>query len=149
MDGPSEIAATITPFGKGVIAATHLEMGQAYTNRSAPVLRDFLAALVKEIFPNPAVTVTGSHYVDVTLNRKKEMLIVNLVNAGGPHDNEKVMVHDEIPILGPLQIGIRMEKKPAKVMLQPENTIVHFTYRDGLIQCSVPTLKIHEMIVVE
>jgi hypothetical protein len=149
MDGPSEIAATITPFGKGEIAATHLEMGKTYTNRSAPVLRDFLAALVKEIFPNPAVTVTGSHYVDVTLNRKNEMLIVNLLNAAGPHDNEKVMVYDEIQPLGPLQIGIRKDKKPAKVMLQPENTILPFTYQDGLIQCSVPTLKIHEMIVIE
>ncbi len=149
MDGPSEIAATITPFGEGEIAVTHLELGKAYTNRSAPVMRDFLAALVREIFPQPVVTVSGSHYVDVTLNRKKEMLIVNLVNTAGPHDNEKVMVHDEIPSLGPLQIGIRTARKPAKVMLQPENKALPFTYRDGVIQCSLPVLKIHEMIVVE
>ena len=112
-------------------------------------MRDFLAALVREIFPNPAVTVTGSHYVDVTLNRKKEMLIVNLVNAAGPHDNEKVMVHDEIPPLGPLKIGIRVDKKPSSVTLQPENKELPFTYRDGLVQCSLPKLKIHEIIVIE
>jgi len=94
MEGPSEIAATITPFGKGEIAAIHLEMGKASQIRFAPVHRDFLAALVKEIFPNPMVTVKGSHYVDVTLNKKGGALILNLVNAAGPHDNEKVMAFD-------------------------------------------------------
>ncbi|MEI6276005.1 MAG: alpha-amylase family protein [Prolixibacteraceae bacterium] len=149
MDGPSEIAATITPYGKGAIAATQLEIGKAYANRTAPVLRDFLAGLVREVFPDPAVTVTGSHSVDVTLNRKNEMLIVNLVNAAGPHDNEKVMVHDEIPPLGPLHISISSPIKPQKVMLQPENEKLPFTYRDGIVQCTVAKLKIQEMIVIE
>ncbi len=149
MDGPSEIAATITPYGKGMLAATHLELGKAYTNRSAPVMRDFLASLVKEIFPEPAVSVTGSHYVDVTLNRKGGMKIVNLINASGPHDNEKVMVHDEITPLGPLKIKIRNESKPAKVTLQPENKILPFTYDKGFIYCTLPELGIHEMIVLE
>jgi len=149
MDGPSEIAATITPYGKGELAATHLEMGKAYTNRSAPVLRDFLAALVKEIVPKPMVTVTGSHYVDVTLNRKEGALILNLVNASGPHDNEKVMVHDEIPPVGPLKIALQLPSKPQKVMLQPENIPMTFTYRNGVLECSLPLLKIHEIVVIE
>ncbi|HEY5510342.1 MAG TPA: alpha-L-fucosidase [Prolixibacteraceae bacterium] len=149
MDGPSEIAATITPYGKGMIAATHLELGKAYVNRSAPVHRDFLAALVKELFPEPLVQVQGSHYVDVTLNKKNNILILNLINAAGPHDNEKVMVHDDIPPVGPLQVNIRVKAKPQKVTLQPENKQLLFTYRGGSIQCTVPSLKIHEMVVVE
>lgn len=149
MEGSSEIAATITPFGKGLIAATHLELGKVYTNRSAPVHRDFLAALVKELFPEPQVVVSGSHYVDVTLNKKNNLLILNLVNAAGPHDNEKVMVHDDIPPIGPLQITLRVPAKPKKVILQPENLQLPFTYREGAIQCTVPSLKIHEILVVE
>ena len=149
MDGPSEIAATITPYGKGEIAATHLEMGKASQIRFAPVHRDFLAALVKEIFPNPVVTVAGSHSVDVTLNRKGGALILNLVNAAGPHENEKVMAFDEIPPLGPLQIAINVSQKPGKVMLQPENIPVNYTFRDGVINLSLPVLKIHELIVIE
>ncbi len=149
MDGPSEIAATITSFGKGAIAATHFEMGKAYLNRSAPVFRDFLAALVKEIMPEQLVTVTGSHYVDVTLNRKGGMLIINLVNAAGPHDNEKVMVHDDIPVLGPLQITMKVSSKPSKVMLQPANIPLVYTYKKGAIHCSVPMLRIHNMVVVQ
>jgi len=149
MEGPSEIAATITSYGKGVIAATHLELGKASAIRSAPVHRDFLAALVREIFPNPMVKVTGSHYVDVTLNTKGGATILNLVNAAGPHDNEKVMAFDEIPAVGPLQVELQIAKKPTKVMLQPENIPLQYTYREGKLLCSIPVLKIHSIIVVE
>jgi hypothetical protein len=149
MEGPSEIAATITPYGKGVIAATHLELGKASAIRSAPVHRDFLAALMREIFPNPMVKVTGSHYVDVTLNRKGEALILNLVNTTGPHDNEKVMAFDEITPVGPLQIELKLTKKPNKVMLQPDNIPMQYTYREGVLHCSLPMLEIHSMVVIE
>ncbi|MCX6219559.1 MAG: alpha-L-fucosidase [Bacteroidia bacterium] len=149
MDGPSETAATITKYGKGEIAATYLELGKASAIRSAPVLRDFLASLVKEIFSEPLVTVTGSRNVDVTLNRKAGAMIVNLVNAAGPHENEKVLAFDEIPQVGPLEITLRQSEKPKKVMLQPANIPLPYSYRDGKVQCSVPLLKIHEMVVVE
>ncbi len=149
MEGPSEVAATITPYGKGVIAATHLELGKASAIRSAPVHRDFLAALVREIFPDPMVKVTGSHYVDVTLNRKGEALVLNLVNTTGPHDNEKVMAFDEITPVGPLQIELKLTKKPNKVMLQPDNIPMPYTYREGKLQCSLPMLKIHSLVVIE
>ena len=148
MEGPSEIAATITKYGKGEIAATHLEMGKASAIRSAPVLRDFLGALVNEIFPEPAVIVSGSHLVDVTLNKKGESLILNLVNVSGPHDNERVMAFDEIPQVGPLKIRMRLSAQPKKVMLQPENVVLKYSYQDGFLTYELRSLKIHEMVVV-
>ncbi|MDO8685708.1 MAG: hypothetical protein Q7J78_03450 [Clostridiales bacterium] len=36
---------------------------------------------MKELFPDPMVEVTGSHYVDVTVNRKEGKLAVNLLNT--------------------------------------------------------------------
>ncbi|MCK9411191.1 MAG: hypothetical protein M0Q53_02745 [Prolixibacteraceae bacterium] len=147
--GSSETAATITKYVKGEIAATYLELGKASAIRSAPVLRDFLASLVKEIFPNPMVTVTGSHNVDVTLNRKAGALIVNLVNTAGPHDSEKSLAFDEIPPVGPLEITLRLSEKPKKVILQPSNSPLSYSYRDGKVRCSLPLLKIHEMVVIE
>ena len=149
MEGPSETAATITKYGKGEIAATYLELGKASAIRSSPVLRDFLASLVKEIFPKPMVTVTGSHYVDVTLNRKGGAVIVNLVNAAGPHDSDKSLAFDEIPPVGPLEITVEMKNRPKKVTLQPENRPLTCTFSGGKLSCSISKLKIHEMIVIE
>jgi len=149
MEGPSEIAATITPYGKGEIAATHLELGRASAIRFAAVHRDFLAALVRELFPDPRVTVKGSHSVDVTLNRKGNELIVNLVNVTGPHDNDRVMAFDEITPIGPLKIELQLDRRPERVMLQPDNKSLEYSYDAGKLSCSLSELKIHSMIVVE
>lgn len=149
MEGPSSIAATITPYGKGQIAALYLNIGKGYMYRYTPVFRDFIDALIREMKPELMVEVTGSHLIDVTLNRLNNALIINLVNAGGPHDNMNVMVFDEIPVLGPLQINIRYPSKPDRVTLHPENRAMAFNYENGVIRCTLPRLEIHEMIVVE
>lgn len=148
-DGESGIAATITSYGKGQIAAMYLNIGKGYLNRTAPVMRNFVDGLIREMNPAFLVEVQGSHLIDVTLNKLDSALIVNLVNAGGPHDNDRVMVHDEIPALGPLQITIRYPAAPWRVMLQPENTTLPYTYEGGKITCTLPKLEIHEMIIVE
>jgi hypothetical protein len=149
MEGPSCIAATITPYGKGQIAALYMNIGSAYLYRSTPVVREFLDALIRELQPDLMTEVKGSHLVDVTLNKLGNATILNLVNAAGPHDNDKVLVYDEIPALGPIQIGIRIAEKPKRVMLQPENRALPFTYKNGIIQCSIPSLEIHDMVVIE
>jgi hypothetical protein len=149
MEGPSTIAATITPYGKGQIAAMYLNIGNAYLNRTTPVMRDFTDALIREMQPGFITEVKGSHSVDVTLNHLKNATVLHLVNAAGSHDNDKVLVSDEIPVLGPLQISIQYPAKPKKVVLQPENKALSFTYDMGIIHCIVPALEIHEMVVVE
>ena len=149
MEGPSCIAASITPYGKGQIAAVYMNIGNAWLYRSTPVVREFLDALVREMQPGLMTEVKGSHLVDVTLNKLGNATIVNLVNAAGPHDNDKVLVFDEIPALGPLQISIRCPSKPERVILQPENTALNFTYEKGIVRCSLRSLEIHEMVVIE
>jgi hypothetical protein len=149
LDGTSSVAATITPYGKGLIAAMYMNIGNAYLYRSTPTVRDFLDSLVQEIQPGLLTEVKGSHWVDVTLNKLGNSTILNLVNAAGPHDNDKVLVFDEIPVLGPLRISIRYPAKPKSVMLQPENRALNYTYENGMIQCTVTSLEIQEMVVVE
>lgn len=149
MESPSRIAATITPYGKGQIAALYLNIGRAYLNRSTPVVREFVDSLIEEMKPGFMTEVTGSHLVDVTLNKLGNSLVLNLINAGGPHDNDKVLVFDEITPLGPVGIRIQSPERPRGVTLQPENKPLSFTYENGIIRCSIPVLEIHEMIVVE
>lgn len=118
-------------------------------SKYAPVMRDYLHSLVKELFPEPVVQVTGSHLLDVTLNRVNNKLVIHLLNAAGPHDNENILVHDEIPELNNINVSIRYPSHPKKVMLQPENRTLSFQYEKGKILCKIERLKIHEMIVVE
>ena len=149
VESPSEPAASITSYGKGKLAATYLNLGERYRNGGTTVSREFLQALVRELMPEPLVTVSGSHHVDVTANRKDGKLAINLVNTAGPHGNGKVFVFDDIPAVGPLHVAIRYDKKPDKVTLEPEGRQVDYVYREGRIQVTIPRLAIHEIIVVQ
>jgi hypothetical protein len=149
VESPSEPAASITNYGKGKLAATYLNLGERYRNGGTTVSREFLQALVRELMPEPLVTVSGSHCVDVTANRKDGKLAINLVNTAGPHANEKVFVFDDIPVIGPLHVAIRYGKKPDKVTLEPGSRQVDYVYREGRIHVTIPRLAIHEIIVVQ
>lgn len=148
-EGPSETAATITRYGKGEIGALYLNTGEIFSQRSVTVLRDYMNSLINEMFPDPVVEVTGSHDVDVTLNKVNCRMVVNLVNTAGPHDNDNVLVYDDIPAVGPLNVSIRCAMKPGRVMLQPENRPLVYKYENGKITFKVERLEIHEMIVIE
>lgn len=149
VESPSEPAASITNYGKGKIAAAYLNLGERYHNGATTVGREFLQALVRELFPEPLVTVSGSRHVDITVNRKDSKLAINLVNTAGPHGNAKVYVFDDIPAVGPLSITIRHDQKPNKVTLEPSNSKIDYTYRHGKIHLTIPHLAFHEIIVVE
>jgi len=95
------------------------------------VARNFLSGLVHELFPAPQVTVTGSHYVDVTLNHKNDALLVNPVNTAGPHQDRSVNVFDDIPAVGPLQVNIACPQPPKSVRLQPRDRNVPFVYSNN------------------
>lgn len=145
----SDVAATITPVGKGKIGVLWFDYGDAYLNRRVPVARDFLQAMVRELFPKPVVEVTGSHFVDVSVARNHGRLLVNLVNTSGPHEFDKEYVFDEIPPVGPLTLNLRLDRKPKSVVMQPEGRELEAAWRDGIAHITVPRLEIHSALVVE
>jgi hypothetical protein len=147
--GPYETAASITPFGKGKIAATYFNFGERYLHGATWVARDFLSGLVKELYPEPLVVVSGSHDVDVTINRIDGKLAINLVNTAGPHADRDIYAFDNIPPVGPLDMIIRSKSAPLKVTLEPGGLAIPFQYEDEEIKLVLPWLEIHEVIVVE
>ncbi len=146
--GEYKPAASITPYGKGKIAATYMNIGERYIHAATTVSREFLNGIVKELFPKPLVTVSGSHQVDVAVNRLNGKLSINLTNTSGPHDNPKVYVYDEIPAVGPLHMTIRTENEPSSVMLEPDGKKLDFEYKDGELSLTISRLEIHGVIVI-
>ncbi len=142
-------AASIRQLGGGKIAGIYLDLGERYVNSRTEVSRDFLADVVRRLVPDPVVSVRGSHFVDVTLNRVNGKLALNLVNTGGPHADEKVNVFDEIPAVGPLTIEIRTPRKPDSLTLVPEGGSLPFRYSDGVVHALLPRLEIHQIILVD
>jgi hypothetical protein len=142
-------AATITPLGKGRLAIAWLDLGERYLHARTLVARDFLSALVARLFPEPIARVTGSHLVDVTVMRLGGRLHVHLVNTAGPHDNMRVYAFDEIPAVGPLEVALCLPSPPARIVRQPAGEPLPFAMRGGRAVVTLPSLAIHEVLVVE
>ena len=145
---PSTPAATVAPLGAGRIAAVWFGFGDRYQKARTPTARDFLDGLVNELFPQPLVTVTGSHLVDVSVARNHGKLLVNLVNTAGPHADPKVHVFDAIPAAGPLQVAVRLDRKPKSVALEPGARLQRFGYRDGQLLLTLPPVEIHDVLLI-
>ena len=148
-NAPARTVSSVVPLGKGRIAAVHSNFGQEYLRTRDPKGRQFLGDLVRQLFPKPLVEVTGSHDVDVAVNRIGGKLAVNLVNTAGPHADKTQPIIESIPPVGPLQIAIRAEKKPARVTLEPGAQPLPFEHADGQVRLTLPKLEIHSIIVVE
>ena len=147
--GSSDPAATIRKLGKGTIAAVYLNLGERYLNARTATARNFLNGLVRELFPEPLVEVTGSRHVDVIAKRINGKHVVNIVNTSGKHENDKIFVFDDIPSVGPLSVTIRSDRKPRNVDLEPGGRTVSYTYNGGKIRLTIPRLEIHDIIMVE
>jgi hypothetical protein len=139
-------AASIAVLGKGKIAATYFTVGRAYKDAPDETARRFLDDLVRQLFPHPLVEVTGSHDVDVSVVRNHGRLLINLVNTAGPHRTQSVF--ESIPAIGPLTVTIRQPTRPAKITLEPSGESLAFEFRDGKLSVTVPSIRIHEVVVV-
>jgi hypothetical protein len=146
-NAPVQPAASIATLGKGRIAATYFSFSWDYAKWHNPQSREFLAGLVRELFPKPKVEVQGSADVDLVVNRIGGKLAINLVNTSGRHQTEPII--DSIAPVGPLSLTIREMKKPSKIMLQPSGQPLAFDYASGEIRVIVPRVEVHEIVVLE
>ena len=146
-DTPAQPAASIRTLGRGKLAATYFTIGRGYLDGRSEPARAFLADLVRELFPEPLVEVSGSPGVDLSVNRLQGRLAINLVNTSGPHAS--VPIIDSIPPVGPLQITIRSATSPTRIIAQPGNQKLEFEHQDGLTRLTLPELEIHTVVLVE
>ena len=145
---PSGSAATIHKYGKGKVAGVYMNIGESYLSTTSPVFRDFLSELIGNLFPEPLVSVKGSHRVHVIPSEKDGRMLIQLVNTSGDHANRSVKGIDEIPELRDFNVVVRSEERPKKVLLQPDGRPLRFDYVDGKVTFVVPDLKIHDIVEI-
>jgi hypothetical protein len=142
------IAASVNNVGKGRVAGIYFNAGSTYLDYKSPVLRDFIATRITELFPDPKVKALGSHMVHVAVNQLNNKMMINLVNVAGEHTNSKATGYDEIPALRDLTVTIRTLKKPERIMLQPEGVKLKIDYQNGISKVVVPQLAIYSILEV-
>lgn len=145
---PGEPAAIYRSYGKGTVGAVLFEFGKQYLHGTTSTFRSFLGDLVDTVAPDQMVSVSGSRYVDVSLTRKDDRLLVHLVNTAGPHGDPDVYVYDEVIPLGPLTVNVRLEKAPSAVVLEPAGADLEHSYSDGVLEVTVPRLEYYDIVAI-
>jgi hypothetical protein len=142
-------AASVVLYGKGKIASVYANLGSSYLFERSSLAADFLAEVVRQLLPEPAVKTSGSNYLRVNLKRDGEKSWLHLIDSSGPHDNEKVFEWQEILPLPPIQAQLKTAQKPQSIRLQPEGKTLKFTYENGVAEFVVPPIEIYSIVQVE
>ncbi|MDP2338521.1 MAG: hypothetical protein Q8N05_19140 [Bacteroidota bacterium] len=142
------IASSVRQVGKGKIAAIYFNAGTAYSKYKTPVIRDFIAETMAQLSPEKMVEVTGSHLVHVALNKLNGKTYINLINVAGESTNQSAIGYDQVPALTDLTVSIKTPAKPSRIVMQPENKNLDFTYINGKSTILISKLKIHSILEI-
>jgi hypothetical protein len=149
------VAITKQNYGKGTIvsitdtfAMSGISLRYAGTHDNN--LRLAVQQVVKDLFPQPKVVVDGDPKIHIALNKKDNNLLLHVVNVDNHFDtNADNTLKFNIPaITNPILVTLTVDKKPKKVLVQPENKPLPFTYAGGKVKFTVPGVDVYSIVQV-
>ncbi len=145
-----EPAATLISHGKGRIAAVYGPVALNYFRAHHSSLRRFLGDIVQKLFPDPAVQIEGPPCLDVALRRTPDgRLSLHLLNVANMQRFDRGLVTDYVPAVGPIRVKLRLPEKPKRVRRVPDGGRVQWTWKEGVLSVTLPSVHVHTVLVVE
>jgi hypothetical protein len=145
-----DVAATTVSLGKGKIAAVYGPLAQAFFRGHHPGLRLFIGDLVTALFPDPRVKVEGPPTLDLALRETRDgRLCLHLLNRSNFPVPDRYNFIADIPSIGPIKVRLQLSAKPKEIRWLPEAKSLSWTWRDGRLETTIPSLRVHGMLVVD
>ena len=143
-------ATALIEYGKGNIAFVGWDIISEYyePHRFAfeYIMKDIMEAVDKEPV---AYLKSGTNRVEIIPARKGDKLLVNVINTTEYYHDIFTTAYGEIPPICDIEIGVKCDKKPDSVMLEPEHKTAEFTYDGKYAYVKIDKLHIHTIIVIE
>ncbi len=116
-------AATVAALGKGKIAAVYGPVALGFFRGHHPGLRRFVGGLAARLFADPAVTVDGPPTIDIALRRTADgRLALHLLNRTGFPVADRYSFIDQVPSVGPVEVGLKVAARPKQRALAAGRT---------------------------
>jgi hypothetical protein len=145
-----EPAVTITDHGAGQIATVFGPVAIGYQRTHHPALRQFIAEIVRRLFPEPAVRVDAPPCVDLSLRRSPAgKLSLHLLNLSNAQRGKDFLNTEFVPPLGPIRVWLSIPEKPKAVTWEPGHEPLDWSFQEGVLSTEVPSLHIHGAILLE
>lgn len=145
----AEVAATLAPYGRGQIAAVYGPVALAHFRTHHPALRAFVGAVMQRLFPEPAVQAEAPSCVDLSLRRTSQgALSLHLLNLAEAQRADRFLANDFIPAVGPITVRLRVPERPRQVTWVPTDGELEWSWANGTLTATIPSLHLHGVLVV-
>jgi hypothetical protein len=145
-------AAVMRRVGKGVIVHIATNIFSQYRQLGDPQMLRWLKEIVEFLDPQPRFQTDAPSWVDVSLRRKGNELLIHVVNQNPGRDISRIQTDDtwvdEIPEVGPYSFRLRCPRKPGKATWEPGNRPAESEWRRGILNVVLPSVRIHACLRV-
>lgn len=136
--------------GKGSVAMYPTPVGspEEFVAANGPTFNEYLQTAMKKAFPKPMVEFAEKQPLDVSIRRTQAgLLTINLVNVSGPHETQPII--NEIEPVDNVKMTLNLSERPQSLRLEPSGLDLEFEWENGAASFVVPSVPIHEIIVVK
>lgn len=145
-------AAVTKAVDNGRIVHICTDIFTRYLYLGDPQMLRWLREVVDFLQPEAFFSTDAPSWMDVSLRRKGDALLVHFVNHNPGRDVARLHTDDlwvdEIPEVGPITSRIRLAEKPAAVTLEPGSGALEWAWRDGVLGVTVPKVRIHGCVKI-
>jgi hypothetical protein len=140
----------VASFGKGKVGAVFGPLALAFFRSHHPALRLFVGELAAKLFSSPRVRVDGPPALDIALRCAADgRLALHILNRSGFPVPDRYNFIDSIPSVGPFRVTLQLAGRPGSVRWMPDGQELTWTWTNGHLQTSIPSLHIHGILVVD
>jgi len=140
-------AITVHDCGAGSCAYIAGPIEASYWSTGSPWLRNLYLNLLRELDPDPALTINAPMSIEVSVMRQPSRLIVHLVNAREElAAGSKGFIEQIAPVV---DVKVAIKGSATDVYLAPEGTRLDYTVENECVRFTVPRIDIHAAVVIE
>lgn len=144
-------AITVREVGRGRAVYMAVDPFAAYRHEGHHLARLMIGRVMDLVVPPDRRRVSADKplHVELSLQRRGQQLIVHLINYFA-QKRTAVLAHNEeiLPVHG-IVVRVRAPHRPGRVVLEPGDLPLQWTYTQGIATVHVPELRIHAMIVLD
>jgi hypothetical protein len=140
-------AATLRRLGRGAAVHVAVNLLTQYWHYGYPDQLSWLREILDLLQPAPLVRTDAPGFVELSLRRQGQDLLLHVVNGNPGRDISLVGSEDwwvdEIPAVGPYTFRIRCARRPERATWEPGGRPARCAWADGVLRASLPRLEIH------
>ena len=91
----------------------------------------------------------GSNGIVTLMEQKCENRYVNHLLYAVTKKRGRIEVIEDAPVTVGTEVTVRMESKPKRVYIAPENRDIPFSYQNGILSYSIDSFVLHAMVVID